>query len=419
MRLALTLQRVDPSKGGAETYVADLCGRLIVAGHDVDLYASRWREGVLPREVRTIKVEPRGWTKLTKIWNFAVDSEAMRRAANRYDCTVGFINTWGDDVLIPQGGVHAASRHANAKRFAAGWRRNLYMLSKQLNPKQLLLYRAIERRQYDPRRSTRFVAVSTMVQGHLHRFLNVAPERVRVIPNAIDADRLKVADPVIVRRAFRAEHGLKPDDLTALFVGHNFWLKGLKPLLEALKLRSDRSPGIRPIHLLVCGGGNLAPFRRMVEDLGLASVVKLFGFQADIRPCFHAADFFALPTYYDPCSLVVFEALACGLPVITTGCNGAGELITPGREGLVVEHPEMIDRLADALDTMIDDDARARMARAAISLGREQSFDRHVSRLVELFREVAAGQASRTPHTRSETSVFPGDSHASDRTRGW
>ena len=56
----------------------------------------------------------------------------------------------------------------------------------------------------------------------------------------------------------------------------------------------------------------------MARDLGLQDVVHLLGFQADIRPCFHASDFFALPTYYDPCSLVVFEALACGLPVITT-----------------------------------------------------------------------------------------------------
>ncbi len=403
MRLALTYQRVDPSKGGAETYVADLCGRLVAAGHEVDLYASQWREGVFSREVHTVKVEPRGWTKLGKIWNFAVDAEALRLAADHYDCTIGFINTWGDDVLIPQGGVHAASREANARRFAPGWSRNLYTLSKQLNPKQLLLYRSIERRQYDPERGTKIVAVSKMVQGHLERLLKVAADRVRVIPNAIDADRLRVADPAATRRAFRSDHGLKPNDLTALFVGHNFWLKGLKPLLQSLKLRRDRNPGARPIHLLVCGGGNLGPFRRMVEELGLASVVKLIGFQADIRPSFHAADFFVLPTYYDPCSLVVFEALACGLPVITTGCNGAGELITPGRQGYVVEHPEMVDRLADALDQMTDDGARAGMAREAISLGREQSFDLHVSRLLDLCREVASHKTGRTPHSRTKS----------------
>ena len=400
MRLALTYQRVDPTKGGAETYVADLCRRLIALGHEVDLLASQWRDGVLPRQVQTIKVEPRGWTKLTKIWNFAVDSEALRVAADRYDCTVGFINTWGDDVMIPQGGVHAASLQANARRFREGWARRLYTYSKQINPKQLLLYRAIERRQYDPARGTKIVAVSKMVETHLTHYLKVTPDRVRVIPNAIDAHRLHVGDPEAVRRAFRHEHGLRPDDLTALFVGHNFWLKGLKPLLEALKLRFDRTPDCRPIHLLVCGGGNLNPFRRMVDELGLGRFVKLIGFQADIRPSFHASDFFVSPTYYDPCSLVVFEALACGLPVITTGCNGAGELITEGHEGFIVEHPELVDRLATALDQMTDDRARANMAKAAVILGREQSFDQHVSRLITVFEEVAFEKKARTLHTR-------------------
>ena len=63
MRLALNFQRVDPSRGGAETYVADLCGQLVRLGHQVDLYAESWREGVLPAEVRCIAVEAPGRTR--------------------------------------------------------------------------------------------------------------------------------------------------------------------------------------------------------------------------------------------------------------------------------------------------------------------------------------------------------------------
>ncbi len=66
-----------------------------------------------------------------------------------------------------------------------------------------------------------------------------------------------------------------------------------------------------------------------------------------------------LPTYYDPCSLVVFEALACGLPVITTACNGASELMTDGREGYVITAPDALGELAAALDHMTDDDDRS------------------------------------------------------------
>ena len=65
MRLALNFRRVDPSRGGAETYVVDLCQRLIRAGHFVDLYAESWGEGVLPQEVRCVEVAAPGEPRST------------------------------------------------------------------------------------------------------------------------------------------------------------------------------------------------------------------------------------------------------------------------------------------------------------------------------------------------------------------
>lgn len=394
MRLALNYQRVDPTRGGAETYVADLCGALVRAGHQVDLYANQWREGVLPPEVNCIRVEAFGWSKARRLWDFAIRSESLLRRAE-HDCSVGLINTWYHDVIIPQGGVHAASLEANARRFPPGWRRRLYLAGRAVNLPRTLLYRRIEAKQYDPVRQVRVVAVSEMVRGHLERFHGVPRDRIRVIPNAIDAGRLVVADPIVVRAEVRARIGLTPDDLTALFVGHNFRLKGLAPLLDALAVRKARAPQARPIRLLVCGGGKLDPFRRRVARSGLADSVRLIGFVPDVRDYFHASDFFVLPTYYDPCSLVVFEALACGLPVVTTACNGAGELITEGREGFVVESPEATTALADAFDRLAVDSNRRAMSEQAAKLGRAQSFDRHVACLIALFEEVADAKGSR------------------------
>jgi UDP-glucose:(heptosyl)LPS alpha-1,3-glucosyltransferase len=398
MRLALNFPRIDPSKGGAETYVVDLCHRLVALGHEVDLFANCWKADALPTAVRPIFVDAKGWTRTQRIWNFAVNSEAaLTAAAGRYDCTIGLINTWHHDVIIPQGGVHAASLEANSKRFPAGWRRQAYVLGKKLNPKAWT-YQAIEARQYDPARGATVVAVSKMVRGHLERHHGVPRDRIHVVPNAIDAKRLAMDDPLAARLEFRHKLGLKPDDLVALFVGHNYALKGLKPLLLALHERLRREPKSRPIHLLACGGGRPSRFRKLIDQLGLAESVHLLGFQPDIRPCFHASDFFALPTYYDPCSLVVFEALACGLPVITTACNGAGELIAEGREGYVIPNPDAVQSLADALDRMTDDDARTIMSENARKLGVDQSFDQHVRRLIEVFERVS--EARPRPHFR-------------------
>ena len=159
-----------------------------------------------------------------------------------------------------------------------------------------------------------------------------------------------------------------------------------------------RDPSARPIHLLVVGCASTAPFRRLAARLGLAEVVHFVGFVPDIRACYWSSDFFVLPTYYDPCSLVVLEALACGLPVITTACNGAGELMTDGREGTILTAPDALGELAGALDRMADDPTRRAMSAHASRLGRGQSLDVHVARLVKVFEEAAAAKSRRGPH---------------------
>jgi len=411
MRLALTYRSVDPSKGGAETYVADLCRGLAERGHELSLFAERWVEGALPPDVRKVHVAARGRTRWGRTLDFARKAEAvLSRRHLEFDCTVGFINTWHQDILIPQGGVRPASLEHNAARFPKAWR-PFHTLSKRLGPSERI-YRAIERRQYDPSRGTLVVAVSHFVQSHLERFYGVPRERIRVIPNAIDAERLALEDPRHARLAFRERHGLEESDLVGLFLAHNPKLKGLDPLIEGLAERRRRRPDARPIHLLVGGRSKLRRYERLVHTLGLEDVVHLMGFQPDIRPAFHAADFFAMPSYYDPCSLVVFEALASGLPVITTAQNGAGEVLTPGRDGFVLAEPSDQDGLQTAFDQLAEDAKRRDMAEHARTLGRAQSFDRHLDRLEAVFGEVADRRrrvvSGGTPRVGSAVPVLQG-----------
>jgi UDP-glucose:(heptosyl)LPS alpha-1,3-glucosyltransferase len=398
MRLALNFPRIDPTRGGAETYIVDLCRSLIRAGHQVDVYAASWKEGSLPPEVRCVQVPATGTSRTQQIWSFARNCEAAL-AKGDHDCTVGFINTWAQDVIIPQGGVHAGSLQANSLRFGNGLIRRLYVLGKMLNPRYSV-YKAIERRQYAPERQARVVAVSHMVRRHIQQFQHVPRQLIQVVPNAIDADRVRVAHPGAVRCALRNRLGLEPSDLVGLFVGHNFALKGLKPLMKALAVRGRTGAGARAIHLLVSGGGRVASYRRLARSLGLADTVHFLGFHPDIRECYASSDFFVLPTYYDPCSLVVLEALACGLPVITTLSNGAGELITDGRQGYVLSSPDAQGELLAALGHMTEDGRRKAMSAEAARLGMEQTFDRHVAALIKVFQEAAAAKNRHGSHGR-------------------
>ena len=148
MHLALNYQRVDPSRGGAETYVADLCQHLVLDGHRVNLYAESWASDCLPHQVNVVPVSAKGRSRLERIWSFAQNSESAMQHGG-HECSVGFINTWAHDVIIPQGGVQRGSLDANAGRFPTGLQRGLYRLTKSANPKYWL-YRAIESKQYNP-----------------------------------------------------------------------------------------------------------------------------------------------------------------------------------------------------------------------------------------------------------------------------
>jgi UDP-glucose:(heptosyl)LPS alpha-1,3-glucosyltransferase len=409
MHLALNFQRIDPARGGAETYVADLCRYLAGAGHRVDLYAESWADGCLPPEVNVVPVAAQGRSRLERIRSFARNSQEALNSA-RQDCSVGFINTYAHDVIIPQGGVQWGSLTANAARFGSPLLRQLYLASKMMNPKYWL-HRSIESKQYHPDRHPRVVAVSTMVKRHIEQFHHVPRQQINVIPNAIDPKRLAVSHPGAVRCAFRNRVGLEPGDLTGLFVGHNFALKGLRPLLEALGARRQRNRKARPIHLVVCGSGQPGPFRRLANGLGLNDTIHFLGFYPDVEACYWSTDFFVQPTYYDPCSLVVLEALACGLPVITTAQNGASELMSDGGDGYVLTTPDAREELIAALDHMANDTTRQAMSARALRLGQVQTFDLHVARLIAVFEDVAAARSRRSPHSRLRGSKSPAVAH--------
>ncbi|MEI7920683.1 MAG: glycosyltransferase family 4 protein [Planctomycetota bacterium] len=402
MRIALNYRNIDPSRGGAETYVADLTRSLIQRGHEVTLVAEFVKPGAVPKEAAFLPVLVHGWSRSAKIWSFAQNSQTVFEASEgQFDATMGFINTWHHDVIIPQGGLRAGSRLHNAERFDSPLKRRIYKFLKSASLTEWQ-YDRIERLQYAPSRKARVVAVSHLVSGHLQRFRNVPPSQIHVVYNAIDPGRFAVSDPLKVRALTRQKYGLADDTHVGLFVGHNFWLKGLAPLLEALasRQRQGLGQGDPSITLLVSGGGKLGPFRKMADRLGLAQSVQLLGFTPDVKALFHAADFFVSPTYYDPCSLVVMEALACSLPVITTGCNGAGELITHGREGFLIPTPNHQAELVSALNAMTDRNARRQMAMAAHELGMAQTFDAHVGHLEQIFAAVAADKyqsGSRNP----------------------
>jgi UDP-glucose:(heptosyl)LPS alpha-1,3-glucosyltransferase len=207
---------------------------------------------------------------------------------------------------------------------------------------------------------------------------------VPVIHNAIDPARFPDHDRPTVRASARQAWDLEPDAVVGAVVAMNYRLKGLEPLLRALPLIP------RPFRLLVAGSPQTRPWRRLAARLGIDDRVRFIGHCADIRRVFFASDLFVHPTFYDPCSLVALEAIACGLPVVTTTNNGAGELLRSPDEGFIVSDPHDREQLAAPITALLDAGTRRSCSEAARAASARWTFDHHIRKFEQLLAEVAA-----------------------------
>ncbi len=300
-----------------------------------------------------------------------------------HDVSIGFDKTWGQDVLYPQGGLHAASAAHNLLKYPGQASRFLAAAGKWLDPAAWSFAR-LERKQYLGPDRPLVVVNSRMVQRHFEEFYGIPPESVRVVRSAIDPQRFAADDRLKRRHDERQRWGVTPEETVGLFVAMNYRLKGLAQLLDAFAL----VPRNKPSRLVVVGHPKFARYQRQAQRLGITDRVSFLGHRDDPRDCYFAADYLVHPTFYDPCSLVALEALACGLPVITTGYNGAGELLTPPADGLVIDDPHDARVLAAAMTSMLDRGYLREASAAARLTGTHWTFEHHYQALLGVFAEV-------------------------------
>ena len=381
MDVALCYESVLPARGGAETYIGDLARRLARDGHAVHLYACRWDAAALPAATHFHRLDVPAGPRFLRPWRFAAACE--RALSNhRHDVSVGFDKTWGQDVLYPQGGLHSASAAHNLLKYPTAWERAAAAAGKWLDPAAWSFAR-LERKQYLGPRRPLVVVNSDMVRGHFGQYLGVPPEGVRVVRSAIDPGRFAADDRLKRRQDERERWGVSPDETVALFVAMNYRLKGLAPLLNAVA----RVPREKPFRLAVVGNPKVGRYRRLAGRLRVADRVVFLGHRGDPRDAYFASDFLVHPTFYDPCSLVALEALACGLPVVTTRYNGAAELLDPPHDGLVIPDPHDAAALGAAMARFLDHGYRAAAAQAARQTGTRWTFEHHYRALLDVFGE--------------------------------
>ena len=361
MRVALVVHHVRPT-GGQDRYALELARRL--AGQcDLDLVTIR-AEGDLPSgaRIRTVSVPDRPLLVTAPL--FVRAARSLLRG-ERYD------------VVHTVGGAYPGASVITAQFCHAAWREvnRSPSLYERLVSRQAIAH---EREAYRHPSLRALIAVSQRTADEVQRHYGPLAVPVTVIPNAVDATRFAP------RPAPRPARGPPPLPPVLLFVGA-YARKGLDTAIRALARL--RTPGVR---LVAVGDGPRAPYRRLAEELGVTARVRLEPRTPNVEAWFGQADAFVFPTRYEPFGMVLVEAMASGLPVVTSAVAGAAELVRDGESGRIVPDAEDAGGFAAALDRILEDPARrAAMGRAARDAVLGLTWDMVAERTLAVYRSLA------------------------------
>ena len=321
MRICIAIEKFNPQVGGAERYCWDLAQFLAEHDHEVKVICMTAQDPLHP-SVQIIRLTCIRFPQAFRHLSFAL---LHRRQARSMPDHIHFCvgNTCFMDVYQPHGGVHRAWFDRDTLRYDRHLRTPVRFF-KRLSLKDMV-QRALEWWTFRVQRP-HVIAISKMVAQDIRERFQYLSSLITLIPNGIDTARF-TSQNRMYSSEIRKRYGLGEDDFVFLFVAQNFTLKGFDVLLEATRnLRES------PCRILLIGPADAAARRKAA----LFKDVIVIGDRAhDLEKIYPACDCLVHPTFYDACSLVILEALASGLPVITTFVNGASMYVDE-RNGLVV-----------------------------------------------------------------------------------
>jgi UDP-glucose:(heptosyl)LPS alpha-1,3-glucosyltransferase len=368
LKIAL-VRRGYSRSGGAETYLRRLSHGIVEAGHEAQLIATKdwpedqWQFGSITR------------VGTRRVIGFADELEQIRPQL-QYDLLFSLERVWGCDVYRAGDGVHRAWL-ARRSKFEVPLKQFVRVGSRK--HRDLL---QLEESLFKRRKAGRVIAASQMVIEEIVNFYGYPADKIDVVRNGVPLEKFQF-DPEL-REKSRAELNLKQDQIVLLFAGSGWERKGLLFAIEAMALCKDRK-----MRLLVAGRGDARPYKTTRLRFWRNEPVQFLGEVADLVPVYAAADIFILPTIYDPFSNACLEALACGLPVITTRSNGFSEIIQDGVHGSIIEDPGNLIGLRDALRFWLDPSPRD--AARATNIQRASQFDisKNVAQTLEILTRIS------------------------------
>jgi len=364
LQLALIRQRYTPF-GGAERFVSRAMEALQAQGASITLLTREWEGGG-----NALICDPFYIGSLWRDWGFA-RRVCRTLEEHSFDLVQSHERIACCDIYRAGDGVHREWL-AQRRRVLGPWKR----LGLQFNPYHRYTLGA-ERRLFASPQLKAVICNSRMVKAEIMRHFNVAEKKLHVIYSGVDLEAFHPRLKDQHRQTVRTQLGIPEHATLFLFVGSGFERKGLAAALRALPPAA---------YLAVVGQDRHArDYARLAAQLGIADRVRFLGPQQDVKPYYGAADALVLPTLYDPFPNVALEALACGLPMITSTKCGAAELLD--QTGLVVDALDT-DALGAVMTSLLDENHRSALGEQARRLASEYGLQTMADKLLRLYGEL-------------------------------
>lgn len=357
--------------GGAERFTDLLAESMAKRGAEVHLYARTWK-GEVADGVVLHRVGGPARPALLAHAGFVFRVDRML-AAERFDLVHSNERILSADVYRAGDGVHARWLEIRESRQSL-----LRRLTVRLNPHhRFRLW--LERRLLENPALKAVIVNSSMVREEIVSRFRIDPARIHTIYNGVDLERFHPGRRRSAGLELRQRRDLAEDTPVVLMVGSGFERKGLGPLIRGMAAAGGNA------ELWIVGRGRPGRYADLARRLGIDGRVAFWGPQTDTANFYAGADIFALPALYDPFPTAVLEAMASGLPVITTAGCGAAEIITDGEEGYVLGSPDDTAALADRLRRLYSTGVRPAMSAKARSRAEAFPVDRTMRELEALY----------------------------------
>lgn len=351
VRLAIVRQKYRPD-GGAERFISRALEALDDDSLELNIITRSWQGEPKP-EWHLHICNPKKWGRISRERGFAVAARACWQQ-EKFDIVQSHERIAGCDIFRAGDGVHRVWLEQRA-RVVSPVQRLLTQVSRY--------HRYVMTAEEEMFRSPalkKIICNSLMVKNDIIRCFQVPEEKFAVIYNAIDSKRFMPATAE-QRQQSREQLNLPDNAKVFIYVGSGFERKGLKASISALAATDA--------HLLVVGQDKQqSRYENLARSLGCEKRIHFLGVQNNVIPFYHAADSLILPTLYDPFPNVILEAMACGLPVITSFTCGGAEFIIDGKQGFVCDALDVPALTAAAvaipqrtLDSRMGDLARERV----------------------------------------------------------